>query len=35
MNIGEVLTRGVEQIFPDKKGLADLMAKKNKVISGF
>lgn len=35
MNIGEVLTRGVEQIFPDKKGLADLMAKKIRLYQGF
>lgn len=28
MNIEEVLTRGVEQILPDKKRLASLMAKK-------
>jgi tyrosyl-tRNA synthetase len=27
-NIDELLTRGVEQILPDKKGLASLMAKK-------
>lgn len=34
--IEEVLTRGVQQILPDKKGLADLMAKKKiKLYQGF
>ncbi len=34
--IDEVLTRGVAQILPDKKGLADLMAKKKiKLYQGF
>lgn len=32
----EVLTRGVQQILPDKKGLADLMAKRRiKLYQGF
>lgn len=36
MDINEVLTRGVAGIFPDKKGLADLMAKKKiKLYQGF
>jgi len=35
-NIDEVLTRGVQQVLPDKKGLHDLMAKKNiKLYQGF
>lgn len=35
-NIDEVLTRGVEQILPDKKSLADLMAKRKiKLYQGF
>jgi tyrosyl-tRNA synthetase len=34
--IGETLTRGVQQILPDKKGLADLMAKRKiKLYQGF
>ena len=34
--IDEVLTRGVQQILPDKSGLADLMAKKKiKLYQGF
>ena len=34
--IDEVLTRGVEQVLPDKKGLANLMAKKKiKLYQGF
>lgn len=34
--IDEVLTRGVAQILPDKKGLADLMARKKiKLYQGF
>lgn len=34
--IEKVLTRGVEQILPDKKGLAELMAKKKiKLYQGF
>lgn len=34
--IEEVLTRGVEQVLPDKKGLAELMAKKKiKLYQGF
>lgn len=34
--INEVLTRGVENVLPDKKGLADLMAKKKiKLYQGF
>lgn len=36
MDIEEVLTRGVRQVLPDKKGLADLMAKKKiKLYQGF
>ncbi|HET7098775.1 MAG TPA: tyrosine--tRNA ligase [Patescibacteria group bacterium] len=36
MNLDEVLTRGVEQILPSKKGLADLMAKRKiKLYQGF
>lgn len=36
MNIDEVLTRGVEKILPDKKGLATLMAKRKiKLYQGF
>lgn len=36
MDIEEVLTRGVQQVLPDKKGLADLMAKKKiKLYQGF
>lgn len=36
MDIEEVLTRGVEKILPDKKGLADLMAKRKiKLYQGF
>lgn len=36
MNIEEVLTRGVEQVLPDKKGLAKLMAeRKIKLYQGF
>jgi tyrosyl-tRNA synthetase len=35
-NIEEVLTRGVQQVLPDKKGLADLMAKRKiKLYQGF
>lgn len=35
-NIEEVLTRGVAQVLPDKKGLANLMAKKKiKLYQGF
>jgi tyrosyl-tRNA synthetase len=34
--IEEVLTRGVQQVLPDKKGLADLMAKREiKLYQGF
>lgn len=34
--IEEVLTRGVEQVLPDKKGLADLMSKRKiKLYQGF
>ena len=34
--IDKVLTRGVQQVLPDKKGLADLMAKKKiKLYQGF
>ncbi len=34
--VDEVLTRGVEQVLPDKKGLAELMAKKKiKMYQGF
>lgn len=36
MDIEEVLTRGVQQILPDKKGLASLMAKRKiKLYQGF
>lgn len=36
MDIEEVLTRGVAQVLPDKKGLADLMTKKKiKLYQGF
>lgn len=36
MDINEVLSRGVEQILPDKKGLAELMAKKKiRLYQGF
>lgn len=36
MDIEEVLTRGVQQVLPDKKGLADLMAKRKiKLYQGF
>jgi len=36
MDIDEVLTRGVEKVLPDKKGLADLMAKRKiKLYQGF
>jgi tyrosyl-tRNA synthetase len=36
MDINEVLTRGVEQILPNKNGLAELMAKKKiKLYQGF
>ena len=36
IKIDEVLTRGVQLIFPDKKGLADLMTKKKiKLYQGF
>lgn len=36
MDINEVLIRGVGQILPDKKGLADLMAKRKiKLYQGF
>jgi tyrosyl-tRNA synthetase len=36
MNIIEVLTRGVDKVLPDKKGLADLMAKRKiKLYQGF
>lgn len=36
MDINEVLTRGVEQVLPGKKGLADLMAKRKiKLYQGF
>lgn len=35
-NINDVLTRGVNQILPDKKGLADLMSKRKiKLYQGF
>jgi tyrosyl-tRNA synthetase len=35
-DINEVLTRGVEQILPDKKALADLMGKRKiKIYQGF
>lgn len=36
MDTSEVLTRGVQQVLPDKKGLADLMAKRKiKLYQGF
>jgi tyrosyl-tRNA synthetase len=36
MDIEEVLTRGVQQVLPDKKGLSDLMAKRKiKLYQGF
>jgi len=36
MDINEALTRGVQQILPDKKGLASLMAKRKiKLYQGF
>lgn len=36
MDINEVLTRGVQQVLPDKKGLHDLMAKRKiKLYQGF
>lgn len=36
MDIDEVLTRGVGRVYPDKKGLADLMAKKKiRLYQGF
>jgi tyrosyl-tRNA synthetase len=36
MDIDEVLTRGVQQVLPDKKGLSDLMAKRKiKLYQGF
>jgi len=36
MDIDQVLTRGVQQILPDKKGLAELMSKKKiKLYQGF
>jgi tyrosyl-tRNA synthetase len=36
LSINEVLTRGVQQVLPDKKGLADLMAKRSiKLYQGF
>ena len=36
MEIEEVLTRGVQQVLPDKKGLADLMGKRKiKLYQGF
>lgn len=36
MDIEEVLTRGVQQVLPDKKGLASLMAKRKiKLYQGF
>src|SRR3972149_8697736 len=35
-NIDEVLTRGVQQVLPEKKGLSDLMGKKKiKLYQGF
>lgn len=35
-NVDEVLTRGVNQVLPDKKGLADLMSKRKiKLYQGF
>lgn len=36
MDINEVLTRGVSQVLPDKKGLSDLMTKRKiKLYQGF
>ncbi len=36
MDINEILTRGVRQVLPDKKGLADLMSKKKiRLYQGF
>lgn len=36
MDINEVLTRGVQQVLPDQKGLANLMAKRKiKLYQGF
>ena len=36
MNTNEVLTRGVNQVLPDKKGLTDLMSKRKiKLYQGF
>lgn len=36
LNVDEVLTRGVEQILPNKKGLADLITKRKiKLYQGF
>ncbi len=36
MNIDEVLTRGVQQVLPDKKGLEDLIAKRKiRLYQGF
>ena len=36
LTIEEVLTRGVQQVLPDKKGLADLMSKRKiKLYQGF
>jgi tyrosyl-tRNA synthetase len=36
LSIDEVLTRGVQQVLPDRKGLADLMAKRKiKLYQGF
>lgn len=36
LTINEALTRGVQQVLPDKKGLADLMAKRKiKLYQGF
>ena len=36
MDTNEVLTRGVQQVLPDKRGLADLMAKRKiKLYQGF
>lgn len=36
MDTNEVLTRGVQQVLPDKKGLADLMGKRKiKLYQGF
>jgi len=35
-NVSEVLTRGVNQVLPDKKGLSDLMSKRKiKLYQGF